>query len=90
MVRAYAGAHFQADSLQTLNLSSSLGGGLGFHLIKSERTSLDLLGGLNSTRENYDAFTRKFAAATIGERTCPQASSEHLPDAKALFLPKHK
>ena len=64
---AFAGADFQADSLQTLNLRSILGGGIGFHLIKSERTTLDLLGGVNYTRENYDAFSRNFAAATIGE-----------------------
>ena len=36
-------------------------------MIKRESTTLDLLGGINYTRENYDAFTRNFAAATIGE-----------------------
>jgi putative salt-induced outer membrane protein len=64
---AFAGADFQEDSLQTLNLRSILGGGLGLHAIKTERTTLDLLAGINYTRENYDAFTRNFAAATIGE-----------------------
>lgn len=64
---AFLGADFQKDSLQTLNLRSILGGGLGFHAIKTEHTTLDLLGGANYTKENYDAFTRDFAAATIGE-----------------------
>ncbi len=66
-VFGFGSADFQSDSLQTLNLRSILGGGLGFHAIKSERTTLDLLGGINYTRENYDAFSRDFAAATIGE-----------------------
>ncbi len=63
----FGSADFQKDSLQTLNLRSILGGGLGLHAIKSERTTLDLLGGVNYTREAYDAFTRRFAATTLGE-----------------------
>jgi putative salt-induced outer membrane protein YdiY len=64
---AFASADFQSDSLQTLNLRSVLGGGLGFHAIKQEATTLDFLGGINYTREDYDAFRRNFAAASIGE-----------------------
>lgn len=64
---AFGSADFQEDSLQSLNLRSIFGAGLGFHAIKSDRTTLDLLGGANYTRENYDAFTRHFAAATVGE-----------------------
>ena len=63
----YGNADFQSDSLQTLNLRTVLGGGLGFHAIKSETTTLDFLGGLAYTRENYDLFDRNFAAATLGE-----------------------
>jgi putative salt-induced outer membrane protein YdiY len=66
-VFGFGSADFQEDSLQSLNLRSIFGGGLGFHMIKSESTTLDLLGGINYTRENYDAFTRNFAAATVGE-----------------------
>jgi len=64
---AFVGADFQADALQTLNLRSVLGGGLGLHVIKREVTTLDLLAGANYTRENYDAFKRNFAATTLGE-----------------------
>ncbi len=63
----FAGADFQEDSLQTLNLRSIFSGGLGAHAIKNESTTLDLLAGINYTRENYDAFSRNFAAATLGE-----------------------
>ena len=64
---AFVDADFQSDSLQTLDLRSILGGGLGFHAIKSEATTLDLLGGFNYTHESYSAFSRSFAAATLGE-----------------------
>ncbi|HSR07345.1 MAG TPA: DUF481 domain-containing protein, partial [Bryobacteraceae bacterium] len=52
----FVSADFQEDSLQSLNLRSIFGGGLGYHAIKRVRTTLDLLGGANYTRENYDAF----------------------------------
>jgi putative salt-induced outer membrane protein YdiY len=63
----FAGADFQSDSLQSLNLRSVLGGGAGLHFIKRETTSLDLLAGLNYTHESYVALTRSFAAATLGD-----------------------
>ncbi len=63
----FVGADFQADSLQTLDLRSVLGGGLGFHVIKRDATTLDFLLGANYTHEKYTAFSRNFAAATLGE-----------------------
>ena len=50
---AYGSADFQTDALQELNLRSVLGGGLGFHAIKTDKTTLDFLAGPNYTRENY-------------------------------------
>jgi putative salt-induced outer membrane protein YdiY len=64
---AFVGADFQSDSLQTLDLRSVLGGGLGFHVIKRDATTLDLLAGANYTHEKYTAVSRSFAAATLGE-----------------------
>ena len=63
----FVGADFQADSLQTLDLRSVLGGGLGYHVIKEEATTLDLLAGINYTHEAYTTFSRSFAAATLGD-----------------------
>ena len=63
----FLGADFQADSLQTLDLRSVFGGGLGFHAIKRDSTTLDLLAGVNYAHEKYAAFTRNFAAATLGD-----------------------
>jgi putative salt-induced outer membrane protein YdiY len=64
---AFGNADFQTDDLQALNLRSVLGGGLGYHAIKNDRTTLDFLAGLNYTRENYVTFNRNFAALTLGE-----------------------
>jgi putative salt-induced outer membrane protein YdiY len=64
---AFVTADFQTDALQSLNLRSVPGGGLGVHVIKTSTTTLDLLDGLNYTRENYTTFTRNFAAASFGE-----------------------
>ena len=54
----YVGADFQTDALQTLDLRSVFGGGLGWHAIKNDRTTLDLLAGLDYTREKYTALTQ--------------------------------
>jgi len=49
----FVNADFQTDALQNLDLRSVFGGGLGLHAIKSDRTTLDFLGGLNYIPENY-------------------------------------
>ena len=64
---AFVNADFQTDDLQDLDLRSVFGGGLGMHVIKSEVTTLDLLGGVNYTRERYSTLSRNLAAATLGE-----------------------
>jgi putative salt-induced outer membrane protein YdiY len=63
----FVGSDFQTDALQDLDLRSVFGGGLGFHAINSERTTLDLLAGGNYTRENYSTLSRDLAAVTLGE-----------------------
>jgi len=64
---AFVTVDFQTDGLQGLNLRSVPGAGLGVHVIKTAATTLDLLAGLNYTRENYTTLTRNFAAASFGE-----------------------
>jgi putative salt-induced outer membrane protein YdiY len=63
----FVGSDFQTDALQDLNLRSVFSGGLGFHAINSDRTTLDLLAGGNYTRENYSTFSRDLVAITLGE-----------------------
>jgi putative salt-induced outer membrane protein YdiY len=70
----FVNADFFTDALQDLNIRAVGGGGLGFHVIKSDSTTLDLLGGVNYTHENYTQespltghLVHNFAAGTLGE-----------------------
>ena len=83
---AFVNADFQTDELQELNLRSILGGGLGYHAIKSDKTTLDLLAGANYTRENYDTFDRNLAALTFGEELTHNFGSTALTE-KLYFFP---
>jgi putative salt-induced outer membrane protein YdiY len=66
-VFGFGASDFFSDALQTLNLRSVFGGGVGFHAIKKDATTLDLLGGVNYTHESYASLSRSFAALTTGE-----------------------
>jgi hypothetical protein len=57
------------DELQDLNYRLMPGGGLGFHAIATEKTTLDLLGGPGYTRESYSTgLTRNLITLTLGRR----------------------
>lgn len=80
-VFAFVAADFMANALQFLDLRQIYTGGFGYHLIKTDRTQFDVLGGLNYTHETYSngplipgttAFasygkTNRFVALTLGE-----------------------
>jgi putative salt-induced outer membrane protein len=83
----YGSADFQTDALQDLNLRSVLGGGLGFHAIKGDRTTLDFLGGLNYTKESYSTLTRNFAALTLGEELSHKLGASTILTQKLYFFP---
>ncbi|HKS76074.1 MAG TPA: DUF481 domain-containing protein [Terriglobales bacterium] len=84
---AFVNADFQTDDLQDLNLRSIFGGGLGYHAIKSDTTTLDFLGGLNYTRENYVQFDRNFAALTLGEEFTHKVGMSTLITQKFYMFP---
>jgi putative salt-induced outer membrane protein len=50
---AFGAADFMSNALQYLDLRQVYTGGFGFHAIKSDRTVLDILGGVNYTHETY-------------------------------------
>lgn len=52
---AFAGGDFTHDALQDLVLRSIYTGGAGWHAIVNPKTTLDLLGGVNYTRETYSS-----------------------------------
>jgi len=76
-VFVFGAADLQTDDLQRLDLRSIFTGGLGFHAIKTDRTTLDLLAGMNYTRESYGAdltvvptiaaVKHNFAGLTLGD-----------------------
>ncbi|MGH9745051.1 MAG: DUF481 domain-containing protein [Candidatus Acidiferrales bacterium] len=71
----FGAGDYTHDGLQGLNLRSIYSVGLGYHLISSPTTTLDLLGGVNYTRETYSGATnnetagadRNLAGITTGE-----------------------
>jgi putative salt-induced outer membrane protein YdiY len=83
----FGNADFQTDALQNLNLRSVLGGGLGLHAIKTSRTTLDFLGGLNYTKEDYVGMNRNFAALTLGEELTYKLGTSTVLAEKLYFFP---
>jgi putative salt-induced outer membrane protein len=87
LVFGFGSADFQTDALQNLNLRSVLGGGLGFHAINTNRTTLDFLGGANYTKENYIGMDRNFAALTLGEELTYKLGTSTVLAEKLYFFP---
>lgn len=86
-VFAFGAADFFSDALQTLNIRSVFGGGLGYHAIKNDNTTLDLLAGLNYTHESYTGLTRNFAALTIGEELMHKLGKSTVLNESLTFYP---
>jgi len=90
---AFVNADFATDALQDLNLRQVYGGGLGFHAIKNDNTTLDLLGGLAYTRENYTQLApaprliHSFVAAQIGDEFLHKLSKSTVITQRAYFFP---
>ena len=89
----FVNADFFTDALQDLNLRSVFGGGLGAHLIKGPNTTLDLLGGVAYTRENYTQVAplprliRSFAAAQLGDEFLHKLGKSTAITQRAYFFP---
>jgi putative salt-induced outer membrane protein YdiY len=70
---AFGSGDFTHDALQDLTLRQIYTGGLGWHVIQTSRTTFDVLGGANYTRENYSAggtvmqVSRNLPGITSGE-----------------------
>ena len=84
---AFGAADFFSDALQGLNIRSVFGGGAGYHAIKTDTTTLDLLAGLNYTHESYTGLTRNFAALTIGEELMHKLGKSTVLNESLTFFP---
>jgi hypothetical protein len=75
----FVSGDFLSNSLQDLSLRSILGGGVGFHAIKSPSTILDLLAGLNYTHESFSGVLNPNAPPLPASQTySPSYSSAAL------------
>jgi putative salt-induced outer membrane protein YdiY len=83
----FGAGDFFADGLQSLNLRSAFSGGLGYHAIQSDRTTLDLLGGLNYTHESYVTLSRNLVALTLGEELMHKIGTSTVINQKLYFFP---
>jgi putative salt-induced outer membrane protein YdiY len=86
-VFGFGAVDFFADALQGLNLRSVFGGGAGYHAIKSDRTTLDLLAGLNYTHESYTVLSRNLVALTLGEELMHKLAKSTTLNERAYFFP---
>lgn len=67
---------YEYDRFQDLDLRFVLGGGLGFHAIKTERSRLDLLGGADFNRSSYSTpLTTNSAEAYWGDEYAHKVSA---------------
>ena len=94
---------FFEDALQELDLRSVLGGGFGLHVIAQPRQTLDVLGGLVWTHENYSTVpgdptatppvpptppqTNSFAALDFGEQYTRKLGPTSVFTEQAYFFP---
>ena len=98
----FGAADFMANALQFLDLRQVYSGGFGFHAVKSDRTVLDFLGGLNYTHETYSngspvvgfpglfesyGKTNRFAALTLGEELNQKLGKSTVVTENAYFYP---
>jgi putative salt-induced outer membrane protein YdiY len=93
---AFVNADFFTDALQDLNIRTVGGFGLGFHAIKNDNTTLDILGGVNYTHENYTEeppvappphVVHNFAAGTFGDVLMHKLTKSTVITQDAYFFP---
>ncbi|MGA9075782.1 MAG: DUF481 domain-containing protein [Candidatus Sulfotelmatobacter sp.] len=99
---AFVGADFMSNALQDLNLRSVGSVGLGYHAIKSDKTTLDFLAGGNFTDENYTEtvtttttppttysykVVHNFGALTLGEELTHKFGKSTVLAEKLYFYP---
>ena len=77
-VFGFVSGDFFNNSLQNLDLRYILGGGIGFHAIKSPNTTLDLLAGLNYTHESFSGL--------VSSQGPPEVTYNHSDSSAALTV----
>jgi putative salt-induced outer membrane protein len=75
--KVYALGVFQAqrNELQDLNFQSSIGGGLGYHVVRTDPTNFDVFSGLSYNYEKYSEQTRDYPEILVGENLVQKVGS---------------
>lgn len=85
---AFGTGDFSTNALQNLDLRSIIGGGFGWHPLKSPQQTLDVLGGIVWTREIYSPTpTNSFAALDLGEQYMRKLGANSLFTEQAYLYP---
>jgi putative salt-induced outer membrane protein YdiY/small nuclear ribonucleoprotein (snRNP)-like protein len=85
----YGFTDLEHNGLQDLTLRFVIGGGLGYHAIRNERTQLDLLGGIDWNREYFkgDLNDRSTAEAQLGQTLSHRFSPRVSLKEQLFFFP---
>lgn len=78
---------FDHDRFQQLDLRNVLGGGLGYHVIKTDATNFDLFAGGSFNQEYFTTFNRHSAEALVGESLDHKLSSAFSIKQRLEFYP---
>lgn len=85
---AFGFTDFEYDKFQKLDLRNVLGGGLGFHAFKNERTTFDLFGGASYNQEFFSTgLDRKSAELVVGEELIHKLSDRMFLNERLSFYP---
>jgi putative salt-induced outer membrane protein YdiY len=85
---AFGLGDLENDEFQKLDLRLTLGGGLGYHVLKTDRTTFDVLGGGTLNREYYSTGSnRSSGEVLIGGELSHKLSQRTSLKERAVFLP---
>jgi len=81
---AFGTVDMLSDRFQALDLQTALGAGMGYHAIKSARTTVDLLVGPDFDRQAFTTFDRSSGEILLGETVTHKFGSSTFNE--ALFV----
>jgi putative salt-induced outer membrane protein len=84
---AFVFTDFDHDRFQQLNLRNVIGGGLGYHVVKTTATNFDLFGGASLNQEYFTTLTRRSGELLAGESLDHKLSSAFSVHQRLEFYP---
>ena len=83
----FAFTDFDHDRFQQLDLRNVIGGGFGYHVIKSDATNFDVFAGGSLNQEYFTTFNRRSGEALVGESFDHKLSSAFSIKERLEFYP---